>query len=530
MAQVRVKISSATIAETVVSAVWDGIISHKLERDRIYHLRNLKNEITLTGDDFTLVNALTDDCERITVTVETFCGGAWVAHPWQGYFTKFDCKFDFFRCTLSAKVKTDDLYDCLAGEWKDDINIFTGTGAVIITRAFAGTYEGGKGCCQYCSPTYTLAPCNDFSLTTYCAEPVIVTQPTSGYCAGQYKVVTCYQRVVGVGTPTTPPPYGDPGDWTHLTGNDWWRCPDFAEIAVGVLRYGRRFDAVLEYLVSQTGCGLTVRSHFFGINATHSLPPSNDAYTYATDNYQNLTVHQKSDVKRPDSTNPSLSFVWNMKLKDLLDDLQTMFNVFWKISGTDLVIEHISYFVSDPGGDYSTRTVPEVWEYDADVPKREKFYWSDKECSTVFEGDPIEYDCGNNTVERTVSLFSTDVAFIRNTANQDKISDENYVLISNKLDGSDYWVNDFNRPLGWQNLHDKLHRHYRPFASGTLNGSPVTFTSTQKIKKQPAFTVPNCCDSAFDPGPYIITALGNGQVQEASENLKKEAVTVQLNY
>jgi len=493
-------------------------------------LASLKNEIKFYGEDFTLINDLTDDCERIAVTVESFCGGSWVEYPWAGYFTKFDCKFDFSRCAVSAKITTDDLYTCLANEWKEDINIYSGTGSTIITRAFAGTYEAGKGCCQYCSPTFTLAPCNDFSITDYCEEYTHATQPTSGYCAGQYLIQTCYHRVVGVGTSVTPPPYGDPGDWTYISGNNWWRCPDFSEISLGVLRYGRRFDTVLEYLVAQTGCGLTVRSHFFGINATHAAAPSNDAYDYADEHYQELTIHQKSDVKRPDSTNPSLSFVWNMKLKDVLDDLQTMFNVFWKIDGTSLIIEHVSYFTQSAGGDYSTRTMPLTWEYDADTPRKEKFVWSDIECSTVFEGDPIIYDCGNGDIERKVNLFSTDVAFIRDVANQDKISDEGFVLVSNKLDGSDYWINDANRPLGWQNLHDKLHRHNRPFTSGSMNGTPETFDSVQKIKKQPAFTVAYCCDDDFDPADYVTTALGQGTVQDAAVNLKKDTVQIQLNY
>lgn len=528
MSEVRVKISSATITETVVSAIWKGEIRHKLEKDRVYYLLSLNGELTLAGADFSLVNAITDDCERITVTVERFCGGVWVAHAWTGYFTKFDCKFDYINCVLSAKVKTSDLYDCLALEWKDEVNIYSGTGATIVTRAFAGTYEAGKGCCQYCSPTFTLAPCNDFSITTYCEEYTHATQPSSGYCAGQYLIQTCYHRVVGVGTPTDPPTYGS--GWTYLSGSNWWRCPTFSEISVGVLSYGRRFDAVLEYLVGQTGCGLTVRSHFFGINATHAAAPSNGAYDYATENYQDLTIHQKSDVKRPDATNPSLSFVWNMKLKDLLDDLQDIFNVFWKIVGTDIIIEHISYFSQTAGADYSARTMPQTIEYDADTPKKEKFVWSDAECSAVFEGYPITYDCGNGEVERKVRLFSTDIAFIRAVENQDKISDENFVLVSNKLDGSDYWVNDFNRSLDWENLHENLHKYNRPFTSGSLNGSATTFITTQKIKKQPAFKVPNCCDSGFDAGNYVTTPIGEGTIQDAVENLYLDTLELQLNY
>lgn len=512
----------------MVNAVWSGEFSFKIERDRVYHQHDMKGELVLTGADFNLINDLTDDCERIAVTVETYCAGAWVEYEWAGYFTKFDCKFDFGRCTVSAKVKTDDKYNCLALEWNEEINMYGGTGATIVTRAFAGTYEAGKGCCQYCNPTFTLAPCNDFSVTAYCEEYTTATQPTSGYCAGQYLIQTCYHRVVGVGTPTTPPPYGS--GWTYISGNNWWRCPSFSEISLGVLSHGRRFDAVLEYLVAQTGCGLTVRSHFFGISATHASPPSNDAYDYATDNYQNLTVHQKSDVKRPDATNASLSFIWKMKLKDLLADLQTMFNVWWKIDGSDLILEHISYFSQSAGANYTTRTMPLVWEYDAEIPKKEKFVWSDIECSTIFEGDPIIYDCGNGDVERKVSLFSTDVAFIRDEANQDKISDENFVLVSNKLDGSDYWINESNESLGWQNLHDKLHRHYRPFPTGTMNGEAATFLSTQKIQKQPSFTVGLCCDDTFDPTKYITTQLGNGSVREATRNLLKDRLELNLNY
>lgn len=528
MAQVRVKISSASISEQVVTPAWKGEFSHKLERERIYHLLSMKSDLVFMGADFTLINDLTDECERIAVTVETYCGGAWVEYAWAGYFTKFDCKFDFGKCTVSAKVKTDDKYNCLALEWNDEINMHGGTGATITTRAFAGTYEAGKGCCQYCSPTFTLAPCNDFSITTYCEEYTTATQPTSGYCAGQYRIETCYHRVVGVGTSVTPPPYGT--GWTYISGNNWWRCPSFSEISLGVLTNGRRFDAVLEYLFAQTGCGLTVRSHFFGINATHAAAPSNDAYAYATDNYQDLTVHQKSDVKRPDATNLSLSFVWKMKLKDLLTDLQTMFNVWWKIDGTDLILEHISYFSQSAGANYTTRRMPLTWEYDAEIPKKERFIWSDVECSTIFEGDPIIYDCGNGDIERKVSLFSTDVAFIRNIANQDKINDENFVLISNKLDGADYWINESNESLGWQNLHDKLHRHNRPFLSGSMNGSPEVFDSVQKIKKQPPFTVANCCDDMINPDQYVTTALGQGRVQDAVENLFKDTVEIQLNY
>ncbi len=497
----------------------------------------MAGELVLTGAGFNLVNDLTNTCERITVTVEVLCGGTWEPYPWTGYFTKFDTKRDFgginyAQCRMEVKVKTDDLYDCVQREWEDEINIYSSS-SVISTKSLKGTYEI-LGPCQFCSLTPIVPPCDDYSVSgESCLEFQSATQNTDNCNPGEFYILCSYHRVVGVGTPTVPPTYGT--GWTHLSGNDWWRCPDDNEISLGVLKYGRRFDATLEYMVAQTGCGLTVRSHFFGINATHAAPPSNTPYTYATANFQDMTVHQKSDVKRPDAADasfvpPTSSAVWKMKLKVLLEDMNTMFNVWWKIDGSDLIIEHISYFQSAAGADYSTKPMKLQLDYDADTPKREIFKWSDPNVSSQFQGTPIIYDCGNGDKERRVSLFTTDLPFIREEANQEAISDENFVLIANEVIGGEYIIINSNDPLRWFNLHDKLYRHNRPYPSGTMNGEVVTFDSTEKNQKQPAFTVGRCCDVVFDPTKYITTKLGQGDVREATINLFKDRLELELKY
>ena len=52
----------------------------------------------------------------------------------------------------------------------------------------------------------------------------------------------------------------------------------------------------MEYLMLQSGCGLTVQSDFFNINPP-GLNPSNSAYDKAFLELQELVVFQKSDIK-----------------------------------------------------------------------------------------------------------------------------------------------------------------------------------------------------------------------------------------
>lgn len=533
MSQIRVKISSTSIVETIVNPILSAEFSRKIERGRIYYLHEIKDNPILYGGDFSLINDLADDCEEVTFIVERYCADAWTEY-WRGVFTKFDCKFNYFKCTAEVKLKPDSTYQCIFDGWDVSENIYNSTGDAIQVQEFFGTYESGIECCTECKPAGS--PFDPVcTSSTACEEETVYTEIVSapeypGDCEiGEYFARTCFHRILGTGTPLDPPVYGT--GWTLLSGSTWWKCPDpdVETLQIGVLSLGRRFDAVLEHLVSQLGCSVTVRSHFFGLNATHAAAPVNDAYDYATDFYQDMTIHQKSDVKRPFG-DPSFSFIWKMKFKDLLNDLQTIFNVFWKLDGTDLILEHISYFEALAGEDYSAVKMPLEIEYDINAPKSERFIWSDEDCSTIFKGSPITYNCGNGDTERKVTLFSTDVKFVRTLAYQDRVSDDNWVLLSNTNTGSVYFINNNNEPLAWTNLHNKLHRHWRPFTSGTLNGAPAVFDSTEPIKKQPDFTVPICCDADFDPSAYITTPIGQGRVQSAIENLHKDTLNLQLNY
>jgi len=204
--------------------------------------------------------------------------------------------------------------------------------------------------------------------------------------------------------------------------------------------------------------------------------------------------------------------------------------LFYKIDGTDLILEHISYFDSSAGADYTATPMKLALEYDAETPKRELFKFCDPDVSPLFAGFPITYNCGNGDKERRMKLFNFDVPFIVDPLNQDKVSDDQFVLICNKIIEGEYIIIDKNYPLRWYNIHANLFMHYRPFISGTMNDEATTFLSTQKMQKQPEFEVGLCCDEDFDATKYITTRLGQGRIMNSVENIKKDKLTLQLNY
>ncbi len=527
MSKVRVLIESDSIAQSEVAAVFKGEFLHEAERDQIFYRHKLSGDILFSGTDYnTIMDA--PACELITLTVQRYCSDEWQDY-WQGTFTRYDCKVDADRCELKVAPDPNDKYKCLLDAWNTEQTIYD-AGDVVPVKSLAGDYQPG-GQCVECRFYGDEGPCASPD-PDYCVDEVIVTNSEEGECPGGEPLIvtTNFHRVVGVGTPTTPPAYGS--GWTYISGNDWWRCPDGDfELGIGKLAHGRLFNDVLEYMVAQAGCTLTVRSHFFDINATHAAPPSNDAYTFAETYLQDLTLHQKSDVKRPFSSDPSKAKVWVMKLRDLLDDLREMFNVYWDIlDDGSLIIEHDSYFTELTGADYSDRRIRSQYDNDNDgAPRKEIFRWSDDATlSLAHRGYPIEYDCGEGEVERRVKLFTNDVLEVNDSANAEFIADKGFVLISCQVVDGEHVIQDFNNSMGWVELHDNLHRHGRYSIEGTMNNTPTTFTTAKRVKKLADFTVPVCCDEGFDPIQTVTVPAGVGRVKQATENIYRDTIKFQL--
>ena len=558
MARHRITIESATITATevydsafdtsggnIVNFVnWQRKLKWTREAGTMYHRYMVDGSLLFAGLGYTLIYGVLDECEVINVLIEKYDGAAW-ANEWEGEFTRFDCSVDEGRCLITVKPRIalfGDAYECTLRRWDRPTAIIGVTPTVTVRGSTAEIYEVNPTYCYQLVSSPTQPP-----ISSYCTVP-------SGWClrsqsstengtgSGQWVVQQTYHRETAIGTGVTPPPIGDPGDWTLLTGVVWWRCPETDNVAIGKFETGRYFNEVFEYITSTAAldCDITVRSHFFGINDTHTAPPSNTAYAFATNNLQALTMHQKSDIKRPFAT-PATEKAWQVKLRDFLADLRILFNVYFQIvpdgsGGYDMIVEHVTYFEAQAGPDHTTKPMTLRYEYDVDVPARELFKFMDEECSAEFAGYPITYDCGNGDVTNQCFVFSTDVEYIKDPANQNVIQDTGFVLMAtqdpppNGPATSERVLITGNSPLSWPTLHTYLHKDYRKFGEGTMNNTATTFNSVEPLKKQPPYTVGVCPDETFDPTVYYTTNLGDGQVVEAVYNIERDNVALTLKY
>ena len=80
MAKYRVKISSDNISETEINPVWTGEFQYKKDRAGLFYTMEMKGEMVLLNEDFTLVNDLVNECERITIVVQVYCNDSWSDH------------------------------------------------------------------------------------------------------------------------------------------------------------------------------------------------------------------------------------------------------------------------------------------------------------------------------------------------------------------------------------------------------------------------------------------------------------------
>lgn len=515
MSVTRLKIVSDSIAETVVHPTWSGRIEYVREDDEVFFMPKLVGDIQFKGAEYVTIKDA-PDCELIDIFMEELCDETW-SEIWRGDFTKYDVKFNENTCVAILKPEIQTQYDCF-NEHINEEYVISVVGAHVV-HSIRGNYQVG-GCCV---ETITDPFPDPLPIDPVCDVPADYCFDHNSYYYQDplVTITSCFHRIRGHGTLTEPPTWGT--GWTHLALTYWWRCPDAGEVDLGTLDYGRRLDEVLVSMYTGLGCGGAVKSHLFGVNNDHAAPPSNVAYTFAAAYMQDLTVHQKSDVKCPDCSDPAESFVWKMTWKKLLDDFRVMFNAYWTITDDgDLIIEHISYFEAIAGVDISTQNIHiDYGKSESGAPNIEKFHWVDNATfSAAHAGEPIIYgDCGTGTKDNRVQMFSNDVFYIRQVENQAEIADTNFCLVSCVVDEDDkYYILERNDPMGWVMLHDNLHRHNRYFEEGTMNGDAETFETVRKTRKLEDFAINSCCDEDFNPENYITTSAGQVTVTKATVN------------
>ncbi len=528
-----------SLAQAVISIGWDSILRWERERDSANYVFNPKTEFLIYcsaipgewgADKSAVFDDLIDsedDCNVFQVSIEQECDGEY-SEVWSGEFSSKDWKSDRTKKTIRVKASEANPFDCLKENWKEQQNPFGLT--VIDARSTYDTYEMFEDVfIQY-------------DLENPCPPPV----PFDNFCyfdlvesaAPQIEAIVCgylYHRFRHPGgcDGSTPTPPDDINPWTILddncpTDSEWWYCPEDARIT-HLYPNGRLFNDVLEYLVDQTGCGLTVVSNFFGINAD-ATNPSNSVYTKSAAELQEIAVFQKSDIKRHDNSDPSKEPAWNMNLEDFWADIRDMFKLDWSIDGTTLRIEHVSYFQAGTGNDYTSAKYERVLEQDkSDVPAITRFKYRDDHASTYFKGQPITTYCGEGEKEIQLRLFSCDVNYLSKSDGLEDVGDDGFVLAVTEVISDDRYIINDNRPLSWTELHENYHKHDMAGA-GTINGDDVTPLSIRPTRKQPAFRVKHCCGDTFNPGDLHATALGDGQAQSAEWSLAKETLLLEQKY
>jgi hypothetical protein len=278
----------------------------------------------------------------------------------------------------------------------------------------------------------------------------------------------------------------------------------------------------IKYIASDI-CGATVTSSF--------LNGANNYVTLETNHYNLLTIAQKSDIKRWNSTNPAT--VAEMSWNELMTMLKCM-NLYWtyNITTNIVTIEHISWtgWAGTAGADIRTQEIAlanNKYSYlKEDLPKWEKFNWMESSNDEFTQGviwydsRCVDQNSSSNTKEYSFNV-TTDIQYICDCIEDvsdegliSNISDEGFVLLANYFDGPNLKVWMTNRPMGntyfncdlsWGILLLSFFKHERAQIEGYVNGILTTFYTSRKTKKQD--TVMICCDE-FDPIKYITTELG----------------------
>ena len=322
----------------------------------------------------------------------------------------------------------------------------------------------------------------------------------------------------------------------------------------------RRIDDVIDKMAT-TICPqiVGIKSDFFQINP--DTPSATDIVTGDPIRVNHLLIAQKSDIKRPNSTEPATR--GDIKLVELLDYMKSMFQVYWFIDVNNyLRIEHITFFRDTLGLDLTASQYDPYlnginsYKYDiSQLQKSDKFTWM--EAGNIdFIGKDILYTesdgtknlcVGTNEVDNLADRVTTDVPYIRELVElltvENEIDDDGFVICASlqltpleynvyldvgKLSGTEL----ANNKLSWANLHHDYWVYERPASKGFLNGAYISFITVKRTKLQDEFKVPFCCDDllTFDPSKLIKTNFGSGVVVSATYSSETDLITLQLIY
>ncbi len=531
MTSIKVKISAQAVTERVVKPLSEIGIKH--QRVGSSFVTSLENSLELSGVDYSSILVMEQNPYDVaTIDVYEYCEDTW-KNIFEGEFNWFNVNVDRDKKKLTISPKERTVKSCIESKWElDSVSIFYGT--IQIVRPLAGVYE--VQCCSSVSASFPDG--SIFSCGLNPSEWWMKENTFTNIGFGQWEHKTCWHRVKQNGTCSGVVPIPPSGTgWVLLTNNcptdSVWIRDSANDYLIALMKNGRMLNSSLNSLFNETGCGLTLRSNFLNINPS-GPSPNNQAYKFSTDYLQELTLHQKSDVKRPMDTNPATVVAWTVTLKDIILDLIDLLNMEIRYDpvNNEARFEHVSFFASVATVNHSSIAKKNEYSQDQDNSERyEKYSYMDEMCSDYFKGKLIEYNTGSGVAPIRLRKISTDVVFIQQAGASDQsINDSGFVLCSTKLIGGVRSLLEYNRPLAWTSLHENLFRWNRRFPAGKINDVPVLFYTWKLRKKYPAYVAPFCCSGAWDFYSIIQNGTELGEVQEAVYYPQKGIAKINVNY
>lgn len=358
-------------------------------------------------------------------------------------------------------------------------------------------------------------------------------------------------------TPTVcsiPVPPAFPGNWLKIADctkadprSFWWELP--SDITYD---RGRLLKDVIEGMLAELCPDINgIVSNFFQWNPTIS---SNINYvTGLTNQVNHITIHQKSDIRDPNSTEPAT--IGNLKWKELVQMMRIMFEVYWFIDDNDVVhFEHISIIQGVQGLDLTQGKFNDFqknnrrYAYDKfEMFRLESFEHQEQE-NIDFVGHDIEYKdvngdfslCVNDEdKENKLDKFTTDLILAQN--NPVAIDRTGFYLLANTFDGATYRVilsqgvitNQLivNSPLSWANLQESFLKWNRILDEGVVNRVFQPLNLPQRFKKQDKFKIPLCCDDGYKPEDFMSTSLGDdAEIETGLRDFKTNTLEIKLKY
>jgi hypothetical protein len=522
-------------------------------RKSVRYEHKIKTKIVLTRkEDFVLVMSYGwQICSNIDILIQENCDGNWGDY-WRGVFKFTDLTIDEENCTISFIPRSNTLYDCIGRNIANDYDLRSGQVPHKIINLRNGiTYENLGNCTVTIPGVPTVRPP---SHNQFC----LVGNPTHWFsrwtslaynsATSEWEGVVTWERVLTFGGCF--PPAGVIQITGNCTTGGQWASPPINGIwNIANSNRGVTIQDVLVGMINSLGCNLTTTSIFLNINPS-GVAPVNSAYAYATAYCKNILVFQKSDIKRPNSSNAATTS-WIHKAESFINDLLLMFNLAYVIEGSMLRIEHVSYFNRVVGLSIPYYNIRNKYEFEKgeNIKKETYKFMDDGNSGAPFDTSAIIYDCGENNTEYRLSCISTDLLYLQDPANSDSVSDEGFVLISagiptgityNPL----YYVvggifgsattNVPNAQFSWKYLHHNLFSWGRKFASGIFEGDnpsliPTRVFQSDKLRKAEQITHPICC-AVFNPVDLVETKLGEGVVESAEHDLWKKTIKLDLRY